>query len=148
MILPWIAFLFNCLLVFKLILNTYMEKAMATHSSTLAWKIPWTEDEAALTLAFQLLLVLPPNGGAYTWVFILLDLHCMYYRKHLLSLNCKLATAGMIILFIFCTSSNLTKWRAQIYLMDVGSVVMYLEEPKEDSVFQFHSASWFVFPIT
>ena len=24
--------------------NTYMEKVMATHSSTLAWKIPWTEE--------------------------------------------------------------------------------------------------------
>ena len=66
-----------------------------------------------------------------TWVFILLDLYCMYYRKHLLSLNYKLATAGIIILFIFFTSCNLTKWRAQIYLVDVGSVVMYLEEPKE-----------------
>lgn len=82
------------------------------------------------------------------WVFILLDLYCMYDRKHLLSLNCKLATTGIITLFIFCTSSNLTKWRAQIYLVDVGSVVIYLEESKEDSVSQFHSASWFMFPIT
>ena len=24
--------------------NIVSEKAMATHSSTLAWKIPWTED--------------------------------------------------------------------------------------------------------
>ena len=80
--------------------------------------------------------------------FILLDLYCMYDRKHLLSLNCKLATTGIITLFIFCTSSNLTKWRAQIYLVDVGSVVIYLEESKEDSVSQFHSASWFMFPIT
>ena len=29
------------------ILNDYMEKAMATHFSTLAWKIPWTEKPAA-----------------------------------------------------------------------------------------------------
>ena len=26
----------------------YMEKAMATHSSTLAWKIPWTEEPCRL----------------------------------------------------------------------------------------------------
>ena len=25
-------------------INLYMEKAMAPNSSTLAWKIPWTED--------------------------------------------------------------------------------------------------------
>jgi len=25
-----------------------MEKAMATHSSTLAWKIPWTEEPGRL----------------------------------------------------------------------------------------------------
>ena len=25
-----------------------MEKAMATHSSTLAWKIPWTEEPGGL----------------------------------------------------------------------------------------------------
>ena len=27
---------------------THLEKAMATHSSTLAWKIPWTEDPGRL----------------------------------------------------------------------------------------------------
>ena len=26
----------------------YSEKAMATHSSTLAWKIPWTEEPGGL----------------------------------------------------------------------------------------------------
>ena len=29
---------------FKRILDCYLEKAMATHSSTLAWKIPWMEE--------------------------------------------------------------------------------------------------------
>ena len=29
-------------------LMTFMEKAMATHSSTLAWKIPWTEEPGRL----------------------------------------------------------------------------------------------------
>jgi len=29
-------------------LNTLLEKEMATHSSTLAWKIPWTEDPGRL----------------------------------------------------------------------------------------------------
>ena len=28
--------------------NTFTEKAMATHSSTLAWKIPWTEEPGRL----------------------------------------------------------------------------------------------------
>ena len=30
------------------ILNPFLEKAMATHSSTLAWKIPWTEEPGRL----------------------------------------------------------------------------------------------------
>ena len=29
-------------------LELYLEKAMATHSSTLAWKIPWTEELGGL----------------------------------------------------------------------------------------------------
>ena len=31
-----------------LMLSLYMEKAMAPHSSTLAWKIPWTEEPGRL----------------------------------------------------------------------------------------------------
>ena len=31
--------------------NTSKEKAMATHSSTLAWKIPWMEEPGMLALA-------------------------------------------------------------------------------------------------
>ena len=31
-----------------LLLPIVMEKEMATHSSTLAWKIPWTEDPGRL----------------------------------------------------------------------------------------------------
>ena len=30
------------------ILSAFTEKAMATHSSTLAWKIPWTEEPGRL----------------------------------------------------------------------------------------------------
>ena len=30
------------------VLNTHMEKAMAPHSSTLAWKIPWAEEPGRL----------------------------------------------------------------------------------------------------
>ena len=33
---------------FLLVSCHYSEKAMATHSSTLAWKIPWTEEPARL----------------------------------------------------------------------------------------------------
>ena len=29
-------------------IHIYLEKAMATHSSTLAWKIPWTEEPGGL----------------------------------------------------------------------------------------------------
>ena len=28
--------------------NSFLEKAMAPHSSTLAWKIPWTEEPGKL----------------------------------------------------------------------------------------------------
>ena len=28
--------------------STFLEKAMATHSSTLAWKIPWMEEPGGL----------------------------------------------------------------------------------------------------
>ena len=34
--------------VYLLQLKTYVEKAMASHSSTLAWKIPWTEEPGRL----------------------------------------------------------------------------------------------------
>ena len=30
------------------LVETWMEKAMAPHSSTLAWKIPWMEDPGGL----------------------------------------------------------------------------------------------------
>ena len=40
-----ISILFNLL---RLVLWLSMEKAMATHSSTLAWKIPWTEEPGRL----------------------------------------------------------------------------------------------------
>ena len=33
---------------FEQFMKTYMEKAMAPHSSTLAWKIPWTEEPGRL----------------------------------------------------------------------------------------------------
>ena len=32
----------------KLLLKVRLEKAMAPHSSTLAWKIPWTEEPGGL----------------------------------------------------------------------------------------------------
>ena len=36
----------NLFIILPLIMNT--EKAMAPHSSTLAWKIPWTEEPGRL----------------------------------------------------------------------------------------------------
>ena len=35
-------------LLFNMLFRLVMEKAMATHSSTLAWKIPWTEEPGRL----------------------------------------------------------------------------------------------------
>ena len=35
-------------LLFNVLSRLVMEKAMATHSSTLAWKIPWTEEPGGL----------------------------------------------------------------------------------------------------
>ena len=32
----------------KYLFHIFLEKAMATHSSTLAWKIPWTEGPSGL----------------------------------------------------------------------------------------------------
>ena len=34
--------------IWDLLLITFMEKEMATHSSTLAWKTPWTEEPGRL----------------------------------------------------------------------------------------------------
>ena len=36
------------LLFYKTIIMPLWEKAMATHSSTLAWRIPWTEEPGGL----------------------------------------------------------------------------------------------------
>ena len=40
----------KCILVYSYneVLLSSKEKAMATHSSTLAWKIPWTEEPGRL----------------------------------------------------------------------------------------------------
>ena len=35
-------------LLFKMLSRLVMEKAMAPHSSTLAWKIPWTDEPGRL----------------------------------------------------------------------------------------------------
>ena len=40
-----VSFLVSLLSVFQ---QLTLEKAMATHSSTLAWKIPWTEEPGRL----------------------------------------------------------------------------------------------------
>ena len=43
-----------------------LEKEMATHSSTLAWKIPWTEEPGALGNAVGIpgASLLPPSSSA------------------------------------------------------------------------------------
>ena len=48
-VLVWLTLhFFGQSLEFKLALEVYEEKTMATHSSTLAWKIPWTEEPGRL----------------------------------------------------------------------------------------------------
>ena len=42
------AFLFACLFCFRSHLDKISEKAMAPHSSTLAWRIPWMEEPGRL----------------------------------------------------------------------------------------------------
>ena len=49
MILPVIlVFIFLILMKLCICLHGYLEKAMAPHSSTLAWKIPWVEEPGRL----------------------------------------------------------------------------------------------------
>ena len=36
------------MVIILVIVSIFMEKAMATHSSTFAWKIPWTEEPGRL----------------------------------------------------------------------------------------------------
>ena len=40
--------IYHFLYVSPLVTISLLEKAMATHSSTLAWKIPWTEEPGGL----------------------------------------------------------------------------------------------------
>ena len=55
-VLLWLVIISICILDFMMAMKTlfmeglfkYMEKAMATHSSTLAWKIPWMEEPGGL----------------------------------------------------------------------------------------------------
>ena len=54
--------------------NIYLEKAMAPHSSTLAWKIPWTEEPARLQ-SMRLLRV------GHDWATSLLLFTFMQWRR-------------------------------------------------------------------
>ena len=38
----------NAYKAIRVVLDTVTEKAMAPHSSTLAWKVPWTEEPGRL----------------------------------------------------------------------------------------------------
>ena len=38
----------RCIFQEEYLLSTYVEKEMATHSSILAWKSPWTEEPGGL----------------------------------------------------------------------------------------------------
>ena len=58
-------------LLFNMLSRLVIEKAMATHSSTLAWKIPWTEEPAGLQ-SMGLLRV----GHDFTFTF-----HFVHWRR-------------------------------------------------------------------
>ena len=53
---------------------TFLEKAMATHSSTLAWKIPWTEEPGRLQSMGSLRV-------GHNWVTSLSLFTFMYWRR-------------------------------------------------------------------
>ena len=44
----WVFIYFDSILAISLLLTNILEKAMAPHSSTLAWKIPWMEEPRGL----------------------------------------------------------------------------------------------------
>ena len=44
----WVLYVILLICVFKPVLIPHSEKAMAPHSSTLAWRIPWTEEPGRL----------------------------------------------------------------------------------------------------
>ena len=52
----------------------YMEKAMAPHSSTLAWKLPWTEEPGSLQSMGSLRV-------GHDWVTSLLPSTFMHWRR-------------------------------------------------------------------
>ena len=54
----------------KVVVHTYMEKAMAPHSSTLAWKIPWTEEPGRLQ-----------SMGSINWATSLSLFTCLHWRR-------------------------------------------------------------------
>ena len=56
-----------------------LEKGMATHSSILAWRIPWTEEPF-----FQLILTAPPSRPSSPHFFINQCSHLPIFLKSLL----------------------------------------------------------------
>ena len=62
-----------------------LEKGMAPHSSTLAWKIPWTEYHNLLSVAIKIRVSLPSVQGLPTSeCFYVMLLH---YELHFLILQ-------------------------------------------------------------
>ena len=64
-----------CVYIYIYIYTHILEKEMATHSSTLAWKIPWTEEPGRLQ-----------SMGTYPWVHIniYIDTHTYIFSLSLL----------------------------------------------------------------
>ena len=62
------------LISFRIDFFGFLEKAMATHSSTLAWKIPWTEEPGGLQSMVSLRV-------GHDWVTSLLLFTLMHWRR-------------------------------------------------------------------
>ena len=61
-------------LINKYLVRRHLEKAMATHSSTLAWRIPWTEEPGRLQSMESL-------GVGHDWVASLSLFTFMHWRR-------------------------------------------------------------------
>ena len=97
------------------ILLTYLEKEMATHSSTLAWKIPWTEEAGRLQS-------MGPQRVGHDWATSLHSLHSL----HTLSLEKEMATHST------CLENPMDRgaWQAMVHgVAEIWTLLKWLSMP-------------------
>ena len=71
-------------IIFLLLYTLQLEKAMATHSSTLAWKIPWTEEPGRLQS-------MGSQRVGHDWATSLYSLHTLSLEKEMATYSSILA---------------------------------------------------------